>query len=439
VRIYGGLTVTGRSAKVADVVVQRGRITSVEPASTGGDIDARGCLVLPGGVDPHTHPLSDLRAASTWGARGGTTTLLAFTSPQTGESPTHAYLRAENDALPNTVVSAHLHPVVARPETFGKQELEALRRQGARSLKLFLAYPELGMAVSDVTLYETLRAAAEVGILVMVHCESPGLIEARTRELIAAGSVDARAFVDSRPPVAEVEGVARTLYFARLAEAPVYLVHLTTEESLDLVRAARHRGQTVYAEACTHHLILDDSVYDRDDAKRFLVVPPLRPRPDVEALWEGILDGTIDTVGSDHVQAAHVPPESTGDFRSLPYGFAGVEVRLPLVLSEGLKRQIPLPRLAEVLATRPAKVFELHASKGAIRAGGDADIVIWDPEPVNVLQREELHGGLEMSPFHGIEVRGNLRTVFHRGSRVSGARPTESTIAKATAKPQIVP
>ncbi len=438
-RIYGGLTVTGRSAKVADVVVQGGRISSVEPPSTGGDIDARGCFVLPGGVDPHTHPLSDLRAASTWAARGGTTTLLAFTSPQSGESPTHAYVRAENDALPNTVVSARLHPVVARPETFGKHELEALQRQGARSLKLFLAYPELGMAVSDVTLYETLRDAARVGILVMVHCESPGLIEARTRELIAAGSVDARAFADSRPPSAEAEGVARTLYFARLAEAPVYLVHLTTKESLDLVRAARHRGQTVYAEACTHHLILDDSVYDRDDAERFLVVPPLRPRPDVEALWEGILDGTIDTVGSDHVQAPHVPAESTGDFRSLPYGFAGVEVRLPLVLSEGSKRQIPLPRLAEVLATRPAEVFELHASKGAIRAGGDADIVIWDPEPIRVLQREELHGGLEESPFDGIEARGNIRTVFHRGSRVSGARPNESTIATATANPQILP
>src|ERR671932_464745 len=234
-------------------------------------VDTRGCVVLPGGVDPHAHPLADIEAAT-----------------------------AAAELVPRAAVDVRLHPSIWEPERLDRAELERLRAAGARSVKLFTAFPELGMVADDRKLYETLRDAARLGMLVMVHCEVSGAIDALVDEALAAGRTGARVFAETRPPLVEEAQVERVLALARLADAPVYLVHLSTAGSLDLVRAARRRGQTVWAEACTHYLVLDDSRYDGDDAERFLVAPPLRSRSDVDALWEGVADGTVDTIGSDH-------------------------------------------------------------------------------------------------------------------------------------------
>src|SRR5581483_10317238 len=188
------------------------------------------------------------------------------------------------------------------------------------------------------------RDATRLGMLVRVHCENGGAVDALVDEQLAHGSTGVEGFVRSRPPLVEEEAVERTLALARLADGPVYLVHLTTAGSIDLVRRARARGQVVWAEACTHHLVLDDACYRRDDATRFLVVPPLRARSDVDALWDAVADGTLDAIGSDHATAPFTPPGETGDFRSLPYGFRGVGARMPLVLSEGTRRGVPLER-----------------------------------------------------------------------------------------------
>jgi dihydropyrimidinase len=421
-RIAGGLVVTPDRPREADVVVDSGRIASIEAPTRSGDLDGRGCLVLPGGVDPHAHPLADIEPATVSAAHGGTTTVLAFTVPRPGEAPAAAFLRARDELVPQAAVDVRLHPAIWEPDRLGRAELEDLARAGARSVKLYLAFPELGMLVSDRTLYETLRDASRLGLLVQVHCESSGAIDALVDEAIAAGRTDVRAFPGTRPPLAEEEGVARTLALARLAGAPVYLVHLTTAGSLDLVREARRRGQTVWAEACTHHLVLDESRYGGPDPERYVVVPPLRAREHVDALWGGIADGTIDAIGSDHAQsryAANVPP---GDFRSLPYGFAGLEVRLPLVLSEGRRRGIAPERLADLLAGGPARAFGLAPAKGAIVPGADADLVVWDPETRWTIRSEELHDGLGDSPFDGLEVDGSVRRVLLGGREVGSAR-----------------
>jgi dihydropyrimidinase len=197
------------------------------------------------------------------------------------------------------------------------------------------------------------------------------------------------------------------LALAALVRAPVYLVHLSTAGSLELVRAARARGQTVFAEVCTHHLVFDDGAYAGPDAERYLVVPPLRPRPDVEALWDAVQDGTLDAVGSDHAQERYRPGAPPGDFTSLPYGLRGVEERLPVVLAEGVRRGVGLPRLVELLCAAPARVFGLRGRKGEIVAGADADLVLWD-------RSAEWRGG--EGPYAGLTVSGGLRLVLQRGT-----------------------
>jgi dihydropyrimidinase len=389
VRIFGGMVVTADGARRGDV-----EVAGPEP-----DVDARGCVVLPGGVDPHTHPMGDLATAGAEALAGGTTTLVAFTAPQPGEAPATAYAHAR-DTLSQTPAHVELHPAIWEPDRLRRDDLVALRQAGARAVKFFLAYSELGMRTSDRTLYETLRDGSALGLLVRVHCENDDAIQALTDEMIAAGRTGVDGFVASRPPVVEEEAVARTLALARLAGAPVYLVHLTTADSLELVRAARRRGQTVWAEACTHHLLLDDGCYASGEPELFLTTPPLRPRADVEALWDGVADGTLDAIGSDHATALYRPPFATDDFRSFAYGFGGVGVRLPLVLSEGMRRGVPLERLADLLAAGPARALGLGE-----RAG---DVVVWNPEA---------EPSLERPPFAGVHARGAVRDVFVAGRR----------------------
>jgi dihydropyrimidinase len=389
-RIAGGVVVAPDGVREEDVVLD----------APGEDVDARGRFVLPGGVDPHAHPLPDLRAATEAAARGGTTTVLAFTNPLEDETPTEAFVRARDELLPGAVVNVELHATIRSPDRLDRAELERLAAEGARAVKLYLAYPELDYLVSDRTLYETLRDATELSMLVKVHCESSGAIDALVEERLAAGDTGVRGFVASRPPLVEEEGVARTLAYAELANAPVYLVHLTSARSLDLVREARARGRRVWAEATTHHLVLDESRYDGDDAADFVVVPPLRSRADVEALWDGIADGTIDTIGSDHAQARYVPDAPPGDFRALAYGFFGIDARVPLVLSEGTRRGVPLERLADLLSWAPLRAFG-HESRGA-------GLVVWDPQGRTTLAR----------PFADVAVTGAIRDVFLGGRRV---------------------
>ena len=409
-RIAGGSVVTPDGVRTVDVVVEDGRVVALEPPSSGGEIDAGGCYVLPGGVDPHVHPFPDLEAAAAAAAGGGTTTMLAFTTPRPGERPAEAVLRMRARLGADPEVTVSLHAAIWEPDLLDRSRLEELARIGARGVKLYLAYPELGMLPSDRTLYETLRDASRFGLLVMVHCESSGAIEALVDEAVAAGRKDVRAFADTRPPAVEEEGVARTLAYARLAGAPVYLVHLTTRRSLELVREARRLGQTVWAEACTHHLLLDDGGYERTGGERFAVVPPLRARGEVEALWAGVADGTLDTVGSDHAQLPYSPRGESDDFRSLPYGFRGVGLRFPLVLAEGIRRGLPLERLANLLATGPARIFGVAPAKGAIAVGADADLVVWDPR-----RMWSVEGG---PPFGGLSAVGAIRAVLVRGRPV---------------------
>src|SRR6266511_4384317 len=385
VRIAGGMVVTAEGVRHADILVEGELVLDVSASRSRAEaaLDARGCYVLPGGVDPHTHLLTDITAATRSAAFGGTTTAISFTLPRPEESLAGAVERARDELVPLAAVDVALHAYVSEPDR---------------------------LTPADV------NEVAALGLTVLIHCENGGLIEALVRELVAAGGRDAACFARSRPPEAEVEAVSRVLGFAGLADARVYIVHLSTGGALKHVREARRRGVAVAAEACIHHLALDDSTYEGADAGRYLTVPPLRSPEHVEALWNAVGDGTLDAVGSDHSQRRYQPPPSD-DFTGLPYGLAGVEARLPLLLSLGLERGVSIERLVHLVSAGPARAFGLYPRKGTIAPGSDADLVVWDPADEWTIGRDSLHDGLE-TPYEGLRVRGRIRSVFLRGEPI---------------------
>jgi dihydropyrimidinase len=418
--VTGGMVVTPDGEGRADVLISGGRITAIGSAgaAAGRRIDASGCYVLPGGVDPHTHLMPDIRHATAAAARGGTTTVLSFTNPGVAEGDLAALLRGRTEvaaALP--AADTGLHAMIYDPERTPVTDLAAMRDAGAAAIKIFLAYPELGIMCSTRRLHELMAAAQEAGLLVQVHCENGPLIESLTDGAVRGGQRGAQVFAATRPPEVEEEAVARTLATAALAGAPCYLVHLSTAGALDQVRLARRRDRPpVYAEVCPHHLLMDDSVYAGPDAGRFLVCPPLRSAADTEALWAGLADGTVDAVGSDHCQIrTPVPGELVPDGQDYHYGLAGIGARLPLLLSAGRARGLPVTRLVQLASAGPARAFGHYPRKGALVAGADADVVIWDPDRETVLGAGGLGDGTGDSVYAGRRIRGAVTGVLLGG------------------------
>jgi dihydropyrimidinase len=450
-KITGGLVVTPSGVHKTDIVVSGERVVGLGARGGGDaeDINADGCYVLPGGVDPHTHLLADVASATRSAAFGGTTTAVCFSNPRQGESAPRAVIRGRTRVEKSAAIDVALNAILGDPDRVTTADLGRVRRIGVRGVKVFLAFPEQGLMASDGCLYEVMRASVRLGLLVRVHCENGSVIQALIADYLARGRRQARYFARSRPPEVEEEAIARTLAIAGLANAPVYITHVTTAGGITLIRAARARGQVAHAEICLHHLLLDSGKYRGKSAERFLVAPPLRPKEQLEALWSAVADGTVDAIGSDHAQLQYQPskkrppsprsgvrvgvrsirpilnaaPARRGvdqanrrDFTTLPYGLAGIELRLPLLLSEGLRRGLPIQRLAELASTRPAQILGLSPRKGAISPGADADLVVWDPRPESKVKASALHDAVGDSPYSGMTVRGSIRFVLLRGT-----------------------
>lgn len=417
--IAGGRIVTPDGVVEGDLIVRDGRIASIEPWAADrfeDAFDARGCFVLPGGVDPHTHALTHLPAVSRSAAHGGTTTLQTFTLPVPGETPLDAFRRARVIADADSAVDVAVHGSYFDPTGISPGLLAELSELGVCGVQIFLAFPELGFMFDDGQLYRVLRDGARVGVPVQVQCENGALVDALTEELVAAGATTPRDYPRSRPGAVEDEAVARTIAIAALACAPAYLVHLSTGIAIVMTRVAKAAGAPITVEACTHHLLLDESVYERADAEAFIVGPPLRPASDVEALWNGIADGTIDTVGSDHSHLGSPQRRDRPSFLDAAMGLPGSELRVPLVLSEGSRRGVPVTRLVEVLAAGPARAFGLYPRKGALAVGSDADIVVWDPRARETVVAADLHDGLRRSPYEGLTIDGKVQLTVLSGS-----------------------
>jgi dihydropyrimidinase len=425
VAVTGGTVVTPTGPVATDLWIRDGKVAAAgDHAVVGGQhLDASGCYVLPGGVDPHCHLMAGVQTATAAAARGGTTTVLSFTSPATGERDLDALLRNRAELeRGGASVDVGLHAAIYDPDRLSHADLMAVKQAGAAAIKIFLAYPELGIMCSTRRLYELMSAAAGLGLLVQVHCENAPLIEVLEAGAVRAGAGQpgARVFADTRPPEVEEEAVARTLAVASLAGAACCLVHLSTAGALDQVRLARRRGgPRVFAEVCTHHLLLDEARYAGADAERYLVAPPLRALAHVEALWNGLADGTIDTVGSDHCQVRSPTVGGLADAgHHYWYGLAGVGPRLPALLSAAADRGLPIERVVQLASENPARAFGHYPAKGALVPGSDADIVIFDPDGGTVLPGDGFGDGTGDSVYAGRATAGRVRDVLLRGQLI---------------------
>jgi dihydropyrimidinase len=453
--VAGGTIVTADGTHVGDVAVSAGRISAVGTAlpRDGLDVlDATGLLVLPGVVDVHTHVrlpsasepdrfFRDSLAA----AMGGTTTFLTFNNPGTGisESGSQSLLRGMAEFRERTAgesaVDFGLSAVITGQQPDPLAELPALIDAGVPTFKAFMVYD---FRLPDDRLRSVLRIAGRHGGMLQVHCEDPSVIDPLVAHALAAGEVACRFHAATRPAAAEAAATRRAIEMARQADAPLYIVHLSCAEALAAVAEAKARGEPVYAEPCPHYLTFTSSLYEGPDEAEVIkrvISPPLRSAADVEALWQGLRDGVLDTVGSDHVpdrvsveKRVPAPP-----FPEISNGGPGIETLLSVVYSHGVAGgRLTLSRLVDVLSSTPARLFGL-ASKGAVEVGRDADLVLFDPDAQRVIRQDDLHHTADYTPYEGMEVRGAVHSVVLRGERVDstlgrgGGRFLERTLASS--------
>jgi dihydropyrimidinase len=296
-------------------------------------------------------------------------------------------------------------------------ELPALIDAGVPTFKAFMVYE---FRLPDEELEGAMRIAARHGGMVQVHCEEPSIIDPLVADAVEHGQTACRFHAMTRPPHAEAAATQKAIEMARRAEAPLYIVHLSCEAALDAVAEAKARGEPVYAETCPHYLTHTDALYaDPDEAEviKCVISPPLRAQTDVDALWSGLRDGTLDVVGSDHVpdrldteKRVPAPP-----FPQISNGGPGIETLLSVVYAEGVaKGRLSLERMVDVLSATPARLFGLR-SKGALEVGRDADLVLWDPSLRRTLRQADLHHTSDFTPYEGLEVAGGARVVLVRG------------------------
>ena len=419
--VVGGTIVAPSGQAAGDVLVRDGTIVAVGALDRSGAeiVDASGCLVLPGAIDVHTHIFGAVAADTRSALLGGTTAMLAFVDAEPGERPAEAARRTIADELPAAHADVALHTVIWEPQSYRRGDMRDVHALGVGSVKLWLAYIELGIQADDDVAFAVMQEAAELGMVVLAHCENGRVVDVLTRELVAAGELGLGSLPRSRPIALEAECVHRFLVMADVAGATAYVVHVTGRGPMQEIAAARERGQAVYGEACVHHLLFDESRHHGEDALRYVMTPPLRTPADLQALRSGLAGGGLDTFASDHchlrLDRDKVPVED--DFTQVPTGLPGVGARLPIGLALAAEDGLTPERLVEVACAAPARIFGLPG-KGALLPGYDADVVVWDPSAPSRITLAGLGDELDWTPYEGFELPGRIRHVLARGDRV---------------------
>ncbi len=433
--IQGGEVVTDSERYHADILCEGETIARIGQhltAPAGAEIiDARGCHVFPGFIDPHvhihlpfmgTHAKDTYESASRAAVLGGTTTLIEMCCPARDDDPVEAFEVWMSKAVGHSICDFSFHMGVTRFDETTPAALTSIVRRGISSFKVFLAYKG-AFGVDDAELYRTLQLAKSLGVIVTAHCENETLVSERSRELLAAGKCDPAHHHESRPPQVEAEGVNHLMTFAELTGCATYIVHLSCAEALERALAARKRGVRVTIETLIQYLVLDKQDAERGgfEGAKFVMSPPLRDVRNQEVLWRALAAGDIDTVATDHAPFDFATQKSMGasDFTKIPNGIPSLQERVSLLYTHGvLPGRITLHDLVRIASTTVAQTFGLYPRKGAIAVGSDADLVIFDPAARSTISAATHAMNVDYSAFEGWERCGCARDVLVRGTRV---------------------
>ena len=433
--VKDGNIITATESIDADIGVEDGKIVAIEKGLESGPdtsiIDAKGKFVFPGGIDVHVHlqlPFSgtvsadDFENGTKAAACGGVTTVIDFAIQQKGNTIMEAVKARQAEADPNVCIDYGLHAAITDWNENTQGEIKQVIDYGIPTFKMFMIYKNEGWMADDGMLFQALEETMKHGGHIGVHAESNDilnmLIERYAKEKEKWG---AYGHTLSRPCYTEEEAIIRAIKWAEATGGKLYIVHMSTGEGADAVRAAKERGVRVHAETCPQYLLLDDEVFKGENGHLYATCPQIKKPHDSERLWKGLLEGDVEIVATDTCTFTTEQKAAwNGDFRKIPFGMPGVETMIPLMYSEGVgKRGLSLNQLVALVSTNPAKLFGMYPEKGAIEVGSDADILIYDPDRKVTIHAGDLQTNCDWSPFEGWKLQGYPHVTISRGKVVA--------------------
>lgn len=437
--IKNGTIVTADLTYAADIRVEGGRITEIGQSLGGGEVlDATGCYVMPGGIDPHTHlempfmgtySSDDFESGTRAALSGGTTMVVDFCLPNPQQSLLEALQMWDNKTSKASCdYSFHMAITWWGEQVFN--EMADVVDRGITSFKHFMAYKG-ALMVDDDEMFSSFQRCADLGALPLVHAENGDVVAQMTAKLLAAGNNGPEAHAYSRPPEVEGEATNRAIMIADMAGVPVYIVHTSCEQAHEAIRRARQAGKRVYGEPLIQHLVLDETEYfnrDWDYAARRVMSPPFRNKQHQDSLWAGLASGSLQVVATDHCAFTTAQKRNgIGNFAKIPNGTGGLEDRMPVLWTKGVNTgRLTMNEFVAVTSTNIAKILNMYPKKGAILVGADADLVVWDPKRRKTISAAKQQSAIDYNVFEGIEVEGLPRFTLTRG-QVAITEDTVST------------
>jgi dihydropyrimidinase len=435
--IRNGIVVTASDIYEGDVFVDGEKVAAIGSSlqmKADRVIDAKRKYVFPGGIDVHTHldmpfggttSADDFESGTIAAAFGGTTSVVDFAIQYKGQRLHHAWETWMKKAEGKAAIDYGFHMIITELSDQVEEEMDALVRQGVTSFKLFMAYPGVFM-LDDASIFRALLRTGKNGGTICMHAENGGVIDVLVKKALAEGKTAPKYHALTRPARAEAEATHRAIALAEMADVPIYIVHLSASEALEMVTEARDRGLSAFAETCPQYLFLSYNNYEEPgfEGAKYVMSPPLRPKDTQERLWRGLAFNDLQAISTDHCPFCMKEQKTLGkgDFSKIPNGAPGIETRMSLVYDGGVRPgRISLNRFVELTSTSPAKIFGLFPRKGTIAPGSDADIVIFDPEKKARLSAKTLHMKVDYNPYEGREVVGATDTVISRGRVVIDA------------------